>query len=67
MPGILNLRGSALTLNCCNFREWQKGLPHGKGKIWYDPAVDDTDYYEGSWANGVQNGFGVRQYPNGDR
>jgi hypothetical protein len=47
--------------------DWQNGLPHGQGKIWYDPNNEDTDYYEGGWATGVHHGHGIRQYNNGDR
>jgi len=35
--------------------------------MWYDPEDDTTDYYDGDWESGLQHGFGIRQYNNGDR
>lgn len=47
--------------------EWLNGLPHGHGKMWYDPEDDDNDYYEGQWQRGLPQGVGTRQYATGDR
>lgn len=47
--------------------EWKSGLPHGHGKMWYDPEDDDNDYYEGQWKYGLPGGIGIRQYATGDR